>query len=57
MLASDPVVAAEFRQRLATDAAFAKSPQARLDFFYKRHSSYDQRLNLYPVLRISGTRP
>jgi hypothetical protein len=57
MLASDPKLAAEFKQRLATDAAFAKDPQARLDFFYKRHSSYDQRLNLYPVLRISGTRP
>jgi hypothetical protein len=57
MLATDPKLAAEFKQRLATDAAFAKDSAARLDFFYKRHSSYDQRLNLYPVLRISGTRP
>jgi hypothetical protein len=57
MLASDPKVAAEFKQRLATDAAFAKDPQARLEFFYKRHPSYDQRLNLYPVMKIAGTRP
>jgi hypothetical protein len=44
-------VAAEFAQRLASDPAFAKDPQARLAFFAKRHSSYDERLNLYPVLR------
>ena len=57
MLASDPALAAEFNKRLATDAAFAKNPEARLDFFYERHASYDTRLNLYPVLRIAGTRP
>ena len=57
MLASDPKVAAEFTQKLATDPAFAKDPEARLDFLYKRHPSYDTRLNLYPVLRIAGTRP
>lgn len=50
-LASDPAVAAEFARRLETDPAFAKDPQARLAFFAKRHSSYDERLNLYPVLR------
>jgi hypothetical protein len=57
MLASDPALAEEFKKRLATDADFAKSPRARLDFFYKRHPSYDTRFNLYPVLRIAGTRP
>lgn len=50
-LASDPAVAAEFQRLLDTDPAFAKNPQARLAFFAKRHSSYDERLNLYPVLR------
>jgi hypothetical protein len=57
MLASDPAVAAEFKRLLATDAEFARSPQARLDFFYERHASYDQRRNLYPVLRIQTTKP
>ena len=57
MMASDPAVAAEFKRLLATDAEFARSPQARLDFFYKRHPAYDQRLNLYPVLRIATARP
>lgn len=50
-LASDPAVAAEFQRLLDTDPAFARNPQARLAFFAKRHSSYDERLNLYPVLR------
>ena len=48
----DPAVAAEFRKRLAEDSAFAASPNARLDFFYRRHPSFDERLNLYPVYRI-----
>ncbi len=28
-----------------------RTPQARLEFFARRHSSWDERLNLYPVLR------
>lgn len=57
MLARNPAIAAEFKQKLATDPAFAKDPQARLDFFYKHHPSYDEQLNLYPILRIAGSRP
>jgi len=49
---ADPAVAAEFARRLAADAAFAKDPAARLDFFYRRHPSWDDRYNLYPVMRI-----
>ncbi len=51
MLARDPALAAEFAVKLAKDPAFAKDPAARLDFFYKRHPAWDDRLNLYPVLR------
>ena len=50
-------LATEFKQKLATDPAFARDPQARLDFFYKRHPSYDEQLNLYPILRIETQRP
>jgi hypothetical protein len=50
----DPAVAAEFQKRLAEDAEFARSPQARLDFFYRRHPSFDERLNLYPIYRIAA---
>jgi hypothetical protein len=52
MLAKDPALRAEFQQRLAEDAAFAASPSARLEFFYRRHPSWDERYGLYPVLRV-----
>lgn len=52
MLAKDPALRAEFETRLREDAAFAADPNARLDFFYRRHSAWDERVNLYPVLRI-----
>jgi hypothetical protein len=47
----DPSVKQEFDKRLE-DPDFAKNPQARLDFFYRKHPSYDQRLNRYPILRL-----
>lgn len=47
----DPAIAAEFNQRLASDDGFAKDPNARLDFFARRHASWDDRYNRYPVLR------
>ena len=53
MLAKDATLKAEFEQRLAEDAAFAKNPAARLEFFHRRHASWDERLNLYPVLRTA----
>ena len=57
MLASRPEVAQAFKKRLAEDADFAKNPDARLEFFYRLHPSWDERQNLYPVFRIQGTRP
>ena len=51
MLDADPAVRAEFESRLRDDAAFAADPRARLEFFYRRHSAWDTRLNLYPVFR------
>jgi hypothetical protein len=50
-MAQDPALAAEFRRKLESDAAFAKNPHARLEFFARRHPSWDERLNLYPVMR------
>ncbi|GAB2522047.1 M14 family metallopeptidase [Lysobacter humi (ex Lee et al. 2017)] len=52
MLAADPALRSAFEQRLREDAEFAKSPQARLEFFYRRHSAWDDRYGLYPVLRV-----
>lgn len=39
MLKTDPALKAEFERKLAEDPAFAKNPAARLQFFYRRHSS------------------
>ncbi|HEY5804772.1 MAG TPA: M14 family metallopeptidase [Lysobacter sp.] len=51
----DPKVKAEFENRLKDDAAFAADPQARLEFFARRHSSWDSRYRLYPVVRTAST--
>jgi hypothetical protein len=51
MLANDPALKAAFEKRLKDDAAFAKNPFERLQFFARRHESWDERYNLYPVLR------
>lgn len=53
MLKQDPALRREFEQRLE-DPKFAGDPGARLDFFYRRHSSWDERYNLYPVFRVDG---
>jgi murein tripeptide amidase MpaA len=57
ILASDAQAAAEFRQKLDTDEAFARDPQARLDFFYRRSPSWDERYDLYPVYRVQQAVP
>lgn len=54
MLANDPSLRDTFNERLAQDPAFAASPSARLEFFYRRHPSWDQSLDRYPVLRIDS---
>jgi hypothetical protein len=54
-MAKDPALAAEFRHKVDSDPAFAKNPHARLEFFARRHASWDERLNLYPVMRTDVT--
>ncbi|MEZ5461355.1 M14 family metallopeptidase [Dokdonella sp.] len=51
MLEQDPAVAAEFNRKLDSDPEFARDPFARLAFFARRHESWDDRFNLYPVMR------
>lgn len=50
----DPTVRAAFERRLREDPEFAKSPSERLDFFHRRHTAWDERLDLYPVLRTDA---
>jgi hypothetical protein len=52
MLAKDPALAAAFQAKIAADTEFAKNPQARLQYFYKLHSAWDEEFNKYPVMRI-----
>lgn len=42
----------EFEERLKSDVNFRNDPAQRLQFFAKRHPSWDSRYGLYPVLRI-----
>ncbi|MEN5118254.1 M14 family metallopeptidase [Luteimonas sp. TWI662] len=55
MLAADPALAEDFRARLRDDPAFAADPRARLAYFYRRHSAWDARYNLYPIVRTDLT--
>jgi len=48
---ADSALRAEFNAKLQADAEFARSPGDRLEFFLRRHASWDERYNLYPVLR------
>lgn len=52
MLAADPALRREFERRVREDSAFAGDPSARLEFFHRRHPSWDERLDLYPVMRL-----
>lgn len=47
----DPAIKAAFEQRIQSDKAFAASPQQRLEFFARLHPSWDDRYQVYPVLR------
>jgi hypothetical protein len=47
----DPAIKDEFELRLKTDKVFATSAQQRLEFFARKHSSWDERYQVYPVIR------
>jgi hypothetical protein len=56
MMSRDARLAREFERKLADDQAFAADPNARREFFARRHPSWDQRFNLYPVFRLEKAR-
>ncbi len=51
MMTRDPALKTTFEHRLRDDADFAKDPEARLNFFYRRHPAWDTGTNRYPVMR------
>ncbi|MEO7097183.1 MAG: peptidase M14, partial [Polyangiales bacterium] len=53
MLAASPALKADFDAAVAADPELAKSAEAKRDWFYKRHPSWDERVNLVPVYRVA----
>ena len=51
MMAADPKLAEEFKQKLANDDAFRASSKERLRWFYSKTPFVDERWKLYPVGR------
>jgi hypothetical protein len=55
MMNKDPILKAQFEQKLKDDPAFAKDSNARLSFFYQRSPWYTtQDVGAYPVLRLDS---
>jgi len=52
MLAADPALRGAFDAALAADPDMAKNPRKRLEFFHRRHASWDERVDLLPVYRV-----
>jgi hypothetical protein len=52
MLRADPALRSEFERVLASSPDLAKDPARRLDFFYRRHPSWDERKDEYPIVRV-----
>ena len=52
MMADDPFLRREYAELVARDSAIARSPAARLNWFYQRSPWRDSALNVYPVARL-----
>jgi hypothetical protein len=57
MLVKDPALRARLEADLAADPELAASPARRLDWFYRRHPAWDERVNLLPVYRAAEAPP
>jgi hypothetical protein len=51
MLAENSGLKAEFQAMLRDHPEIANDPEKKLEFFYRRHPSWDERYGLYPVLK------
>lgn len=52
MISKDSALKKEFESKLQSDTLFAKSPFARLNYFYQHSPYWDKNVNLYPVARL-----
>jgi hypothetical protein len=53
LLARDPSLRGQFDAALAADPELAKSAEKRLEWFYRRHPAWDERVDLLPVYRTN----
>jgi hypothetical protein len=53
MIAAKPGLKTEFDAAVAADPELAKSAEAKREWFYRRHPSWDERVNLLPVYRTA----
>jgi hypothetical protein len=53
MMAQNPALKAEFEKKKAADPRFASDPDEMLNWFYSRSAYRDERINRYPVARIT----
>ncbi len=54
VLEANPELKRAFARKLDEDSAFAADPSARLEYFLRRHGSWDKRYMLYPIVRTDG---
>ncbi|MBX9767516.1 MAG: hypothetical protein K2X47_09620 [Bdellovibrionales bacterium] len=47
----DPQIKEEFQKRLKAEKSLSEDPEARLDFFYQKHASFDKIWKRIPVFR------
>ncbi len=57
MMAENPALAREFWAKVRSDSAFAASPDARLDWFYRRSPWADPDQNVHPAFRALRAPP
>jgi hypothetical protein len=57
MMQADPALAKEFRDKVASDPAFAANPHERLDFFFRHSPWADPEQDLVPVARALRAPP
>lgn len=53
MLEDDPKLKAEFENKKSADTSFAKNPAHIVRWFYMKTPWFDQRMNIYPVGKIT----
>jgi hypothetical protein len=54
MLEEDAELRAEFERRMAQDAEFRRDPRRRIEFLYRHSPWFDDRKNVYPVVRVES---